>query len=336
MTTPLLPTGKLPHDLLSRLLSGLPPDPSVVVGPACGRDVAVLEMGAGRDLLVATADPITFATDALGEYALAVNLNDLATSGGEPRWMLTTLLLPAGSATVESAEQVFRQLRQAAERYGVALVGGHTEVTPAVTQPVVCVALLGTAPRDGYLTAAGVQPGDALLALGAVPVEGTVLLAREHGARLAELGFTAGEIAEAAALLYEPGLCVLPYARLLREAGAEVHALHDPTEGGLATGLWELAGASGVQIEADLERASVLPLARRFCAALGIDWRGLIASGCLLAAVAPEAAARVAACGAERGLPVAQIGQAHKGEGVPGVPLFAQDEITRVPGRSSL
>ena len=327
-----LPTGKLPHDLLSRLLAGLPPDPSVVVGPGWGRDVAVLEVGAGPDYLVATADPITFATEALGEYALAVNLNDVATSGGEPRWFLVTLLLPAGRASEQTAADLFRQLRQAAERYGVSLVGGHTEVTPAVTRPVVCGTMLGIVPRGGYLTAAGVQPGDEILALGAVPVEGTSLLAREHGERLRAQGFTAAEIAEAAALLYKPGICVLPYARLLREAGAQVHALHDPTEGGLATGLWELAGASGVEIEADLAAAALLPLGERFCAALGLDWRGLIASGCLLAAVAPGGGAEVAARAAERGIPVAQIGTAKKAAhpGVPGVPLFEQDEITRL------
>ena len=314
----LLPTGKLPHDLLSRLLSGLPPDPSVLVGPGWGRDVAVLEVDDGPDLLVATADPITFATAALGEYALAVNLNDLATSGGEPRWLLVTLLLPAGQATEEGAAEIFRQLRAAADRYGVALVGGHTEVTPAVTQPVVCGAMLGTVPRGEYLTAAGVRPGDAILALGPAPVEGTSLLAREH-----------------TALLYEPGICVLPYARLLREAGVEVHALHDPTEGGLATGLWELAGASGVGIEADLERAPRLPLGQRFCAALGIDWRGLIASGCLLAAVAPGGAPRALALATERGLPAARLGTARAAPRpeVPGVPFFEQDEITRVGER---
>ncbi len=332
MTPPHLPTGKLPHDLLSRLLSGLPPDPSVVVGPGWGRDVAVVQLEEGPAGLVVTADPITFATEALGEYALAVNLNDLATSGAEPRWLLATLLLPAGAATAEGAEGTFRQLREAAQRYGVSLVGGHTEVTPAVTQPVVCVTMLGTVPGGGHLTAAGVQAGDEILALGPVPVEGTVLLAREHGARLAEAGFTEGEISEAAGLLQQPGICVLPYARLLRETGVPVHALHDPTEGGLATGLWEMAGASGVAIEVDLERAPVLPLARRFCVALGIDWRGLIASGCLLAAVAPGAGEQVLCPAAQAGIPAARIGTASKAAhpNVPGVPLFEQDEITRV------
>lgn len=332
MTTPYLPTGKLPHDLLARLLSGLPADPSVIVGPGWGRDVAVLAMASGPDHLVVTADPITFATEALGEYALAVNLNDLATSGAEPRWLLATLLLPAGAATEQSAQRIFCQLREAAERYGVSLVGGHTEVTAAVTQPVVCVTMLGTVPRGGYLTAAGVRDGDGILALGPVPVEGTALLAREYGARLAEAGCTEDEIGQAAALLHDPGLCVLPYARLLRETGVPVHALHDPTEGGLATGLWEMAGASGVMLEVDLERAPVLPLARRFCAALGLDWRGLIASGCLLAAVAREAVGPVLAEAVARGLPAAHIGVAKQAAHpeVPGVPLFEQDEITRL------
>lgn len=332
MATHSLPPGKLPPEFLARLLGDLPPDPTVLVGPGWGRDVAVLETPAGRPYLVATADPITFATDQLGEYALAVNLNDLATSGGEPQWLLATVLLPAASTTTALAEDLFAQLRQAAERYGISLVGGHTEVTAAVTQPVVCCTLLGTAAPEGVLTAAGVQPGDEILALGVVPVEGTALLAREHSGRLRAAGVTEPELAAAAELLYSPGICVLAYARLLREAAVEVHALHDPTEGGLATGLWELAGASRVRLVVDLSAAPLLPLGDRFCAALGLDWRGLIASGCLLAAVAPGGGERLAPLAAARGIPLAVLGTAEKAAlpAVPGVPLFAQDELTRL------
>ncbi len=327
-----LSTGKLPRELLSRLLADLPGDRSVVVGPGWGRDVAVLDLSDSEQCLVATADPITFATDAVGEYALAVNINDLATSGGEPKWFLATLLLPAGEATAEMAGQIFAQLREAAARYGVAFVGGHTEVTPAVTYPVVCGQMLGTVPRGGYLTAAGAEPGDEIVLLGPVPVEGTALLAREVPDKLRALRFGEEEIASAAGLLHQPGICVLEYARLLRESGAEVHALHDPTEGGLATGLWEMAVASGVAIEADLERAPLLRLGRRFCEALGLDWRGLIASGCLLAAVKAGDAEAVLALAERRGVSAAKIGaaRARDAPGAPGVPLFEQDEFTRV------
>lgn len=327
-----LPTGKLPRELLSRLLADLPGDRSVVVGPGWGRDVAVLDLGDREEYLVVTADPITFATDAVGEYALAVNINDIATSGGEPRWFLATLLLPAGEATADTAEQIFAQLREAAARYGVAFVGGHTEVTPVVTCPVVCGQMLGTVPRGAYLTAAGAQPGDDIVLLGPVPVEGTSLLAREVPDKLRALRFSEEEIASAAALLHQPGICVLAHARLLRESGVEVHALHDPTEGGLATGLWEMAVASGVEIEADLERAPLLSLGRRFCKALGLDWRGLIASGCLIAAVKAGDAEAVLALAERRGVSAARLGLAHASDrpGVPGVPLFEQDEFTRL------
>jgi hydrogenase expression/formation protein HypE len=329
---PHLPPGKLPAALLDRLLARLPSPPEVIVNPGRGRDVAILDCGAPEHYLVATADPITFATDAIGEYVLAVNINDIATSGGEPRWLLATVLLPAGHATAAMAEEVFEQLRQAAARYQVALVGGHTEVTAAVSQLVVCGQMFGTVPREQFLTAAGVQPGDEILLVGPVPVEGTALLAREAGERLRAAGFGAEAIGAAAGLLHAPGLCVLEYARLLRDSEAELHALHDPTEGGLATGLWELAVASGVELQVDLEKVAVLPSALKFCAALGLDWRGLIASGCLLAAVAPGGGEIVRAVAEAQGVPVAVLGTARAaGEPeVPGVPLFEQDEFTRV------
>ena len=326
-----LPTGKLSPELLSRLLADLPRSPDVVVGPGYGRDVAVLDAGLPGHYLVATADPITFATDALAEYAVAVNLNDLATAGAEPRWLLATVLLPAGQATEALAEAILGGLGEACARWGLALVGGHTEVTAGLPHPLVCAQALGLVPRDGYLTAAGVQPGDEILLVGPCPVEGTALLAREAADRLAAAGMPPEEIAAAAALLRDPGLCVLPYARLLRRWQARLHALHDPTEGGVATGLWELALASGVELEVELGGVPVLPVALRCCAALGLDWRGLIASGCLLAAVAPGEAQRLRRLAREAGLPLTLLGVAHEGPpGAPGLPRFDQDEFTRL------
>ena len=104
---PALPVGKLPPLLLQRLLSAhASDDPRVIVGPQVGEDAAVLDIG--DRYLVATADPITFATAELGWYALHVNANDLAVRGARPLWFLATVLLPArraelASSTVRSA-----------------------------------------------------------------------------------------------------------------------------------------------------------------------------------------------------------------------------------------
>jgi len=334
-----LPIGKLSAEFLAELLAELDTaDSSVVLPPGVGRDVAVLDVGA-EDYLVVTCDPITFATDALGYYTVCVNINDIATSGGTPRWMLTTLLLPAGDTDDALVRDIWRQLRQTAAQWDVLLVGGHTEVTGTVQVPVTCGMMIGTVPRGKQIAACGVQEGDEIVLLGEAPIEGTALLSRELGERLNEEGFSNEEIQQAADLLFDPGICVMDYARLATETCTDIHAMHDPTEGGVATGLWEMATASEVGLRVEAEAIALVPLGERFCTALGIDPLGLIASGCLLVAV-PQAesdklvaaaakadisAAIIAtALSASAGLTIATAGQTHP------LPRYDQDELTRV------
>jgi len=334
-----LPIGKLSAEFLARLLAELDTnDGSVIVEPGVGRDVAILDVGA-EDYLVVTCDPITFATDALGYYTVCVNINDIATSGGTPRWMLTTLLLPAGRTDEALVQDIWQQLRQTAARWDILLVGGHTEVTATVEVPVTCGMMLGTVPRGEQIAACGVQEGDKIVLLGQAPIEGTALLARELGARLTNEGFTDQEIQQAGALLFEPGICVREYARLATATCTDIHAMHDPTEGGIATGLWELATASEVGLCVNAEAIALVPLGERFCAALGIDPLGLIASGCLLVAVPEGGSQELVAAASAAGVPAALIatalpasagltlttaGQTHP------LPRYDQDELTKV------
>src|SRR5688572_31941148 len=117
---PGLPVGKLRAELLGRLFDKhVPGDARVVVGPRVGEDAAVLDIG--DRYLIATADPITFATDELGWYALHVNANDLAVRGARPLWFLATVLLPEGRATELGVERLFTELREACAELGVAL-----------------------------------------------------------------------------------------------------------------------------------------------------------------------------------------------------------------------
>src|SRR5258706_2118698 len=123
-----LPVGKLRADALRAIFEKLKPrDPRVVVGPRVGEDAAVIDLG--DRYLVATADPITFATDDVGWYALQVNANDIAVRGARPRWFLATILLPEGRTSDETVSALFAQLHEACEEMEVALVGGHTEIT---------------------------------------------------------------------------------------------------------------------------------------------------------------------------------------------------------------
>jgi hydrogenase maturation factor len=334
---PPLPVGKLSAELLERLFRKyIPHDARVVVGPRVGEDAAVLDLG--DRYLVATTDPITFATEALGRYALHVNVNDLAVRGARPLWFLATLLLPEGGASEARAEALFVELTEACAEVGVALVGGHTEVTAGLPRPIAVGTMLGEVDKDRLVTTGGAQEGDVLLLTKGVPLEGASILARECGADAARRGVPDQVIERARNFLSEPGISVLREARLACGA-ARVHAMHDPTEGGLATACWELAQAAGLGVRVDRERVPVLPEGRALCAAFGLDPLGTIASGALLLSVAPGEAESVLAACQGAGIACAAIGTVTPESagvvlasgGVPRpMPAFARDEIARV------
>lgn len=333
--------GKLPAALLARLLGeARVTDPRVLLGPRIGADAAVLDMG--DRVLVAKADPVTFAADRIGWYAVQVNANDVACLGAQPRWFLATVLLPEG-APESLAEEVFGQVREACDGLGVALVGGHTEITYRLERPIVSGMMLGEAERDRVVWPGGALPGDDVLLTKGIAIEGTALLARDASAALADRGVKPAVVEEARGLLTSPGISVVRDAAVACGT-ASVHAMHDPTEGGLATGLWELAEAAGVGLEADLGSVTVLPECRAVCDALGLDPVGLLASGALLLVVAPDDSARVRGALEGEGIGVEVIGRVTErerglvlrdGRGARPLPTFPRDELARfLSGRS--
>lgn len=335
-----LRAGKLPAGLLSSLLSSIErDDPRVVIGPAMGEDAAVIDFGERR--LIATSDPVTFATDLIGWYAVQVNANDIAATGGDPKWFMATLLLPAGQS-MDLTEQIFGQVREAAVSLGVSLVGGHTEVTIGLPRPIMVGTMLGEAPRGGAIPTGDAQPGDGIILTKGIAIEGTAILAAERERLLLDAGLTTVELERARSYLFDPGISVVEAARIAREVPG-VHAMHDPTEGGLATGLLEMASASGVGMHIHREAVPEFPESSRICAALGVDPLGTIASGALLIAVAADHVQEALVRLARAGVPGACIGRAvERAEGIllesdghaAPLPTFHRDEIARVMGEA--
>jgi hydrogenase expression/formation protein HypE len=330
------PVGKLPTRELQRLLARYTqPDERVILGPRIGEDVAVIDFG--DRYLVAKTDPITFATDAIGWYVVQVNANDVACAGARPRWFLATLLLPEGNTDAALVEAIFAQMSEACRELGVVLCGGHTEITYGLDRPIVVGQMLGEVAPDRLVTTAGVQPGDALLLTKGVAVEGTAIIAREKREEL--LGrYPPDFLDRCADFLHRPGISVLREAQIAARQ-APLHAMHDPTEGGLATGLWEVAEAADVTLEIEEASIPILPETAALCADLELDPLGLIASGSLLIALAPGDALGVLDALREAGIAAAVIGKA-TGRGIdcylcgqPGrrpLPRFARDEIARL------
>lgn len=335
--TELLRAGKLPPRLLDRLLTRFAPhDPRIIVGPRTGEDAAVFDFG--DRYLVAKTDPITFATNEIGWYAVNVNANDVAVMGAHPRWFLATVLLPAGIATAAMAEEIFQQIHEACGALGVSLAGGHTEITVNLSRPLVSGTMLGEVTRERLITTRGARAGDAVLLVKQVPIEGTALIALERAAVLLERGYDPAFIARAQGYLKSPGISVVAPALLAAEAGG-VHAMHDPTEGGVATGLTEIAQAAQLGLRIDLDAIPLAPEGLTLCREFGLDPLGVIASGAILMTVDPARVAHVLATLAGAGYGVACIGEmtereagwvAHRSGAPVEWPMFETDEITQL------
>jgi hydrogenase maturation factor len=300
-----LPVGKLPADLLAKLLAQTPvQDPRVIVGPGVGLDCAVVE--AGGSLLVYKSDPITFTAESIGWYAVQVNANDIVTTGATPRWFLVTLLLPEERTTAVLVEQIFQQLYDACQEIGVSIVGGHTEITFGLERPLLVGTMIGEVTPDRLVTPRGAVPGDRILLTKGVPIEATAILAREFPDRLRSV-LSAAEIEQAAAFLTNPGISVLRDAQMAMQAG-RVTAMHDPTEGGLAGALWELAEASDRRLIVDLTAVSIPQLSARICSAFNLDPLAAIASGALLLTASAADAPHIQRVLAREGIGCADIG----------------------------
>ncbi len=339
---PFLPIGKHRAETLQAIFDKHPlRDPRVVVGPRVGEDAAVIDMG--DRYLVATTDPITFATDEIGWYAVQVNANDIAVRGARPRWFLATLLLPPRTTTEASVAALFAELHAACDELDVALVGGHTEITHGLDRPIVVGTMLGEVAKERLVTTGGARVGDAVVLTKGVPLEGAAIIAREKEAELRGRGVPATVIRRAKGFLRAPGLSVLPEVEIACEL-ATVHAMHDPTEGGIATALVELADAAGVGLRIDRDRIMVLPEARMLCEAFGLDPLGTIASGALLMTLAPADASVVIHALARESIDSHFIGQVvERQQGVVLVagsrqepmPVFPQDEISKLFAEAS-
>ncbi len=308
--------GKAPMSLLSAVFdsSGLIEDARVLQGPGVGRDAAIVEWGG--QALVMSSDPITFVDADVGKLAVTVNANDILVVGAEPQWLVATVLAPAG-VSADDVRALLRDLHNACREAGIALVGGHTEVTDAVSRAVVSCAMIGSAPMGQIIPSDGAHDGDSIIQAGAAAVEGTAILGYPE-------------------LLESPGISIAPAARALRNVDG-VHAMHDVTEGGIATAAAELAEAAGLVAELVFEDILWLPQTLAICAERQLDPLGLLGSGTLLAAVSADAVDHALAELARASVPACHVGQVrdgiratlnHGGQTRP-LPRFGRDEALR-------
>ena len=249
----LLP-GKLPTDFLKTCITHAgTEDPRVLIGPRFGEDCAVLDLG--EQYLVVKTDPVTFTADDVGWYAVHINANDVATMGAKPAWFQACLLFPPDTSE-HSVRQVFAQIDSTCRDLGISVTGGHTEVTAAVSQPVVVGNMTGVVAKDRLVTTQGVRAGDLVVMTKTAGLEGTGIVFAERRKELENI--LASELQDEARHLRTTwGISIVKEALLAAQHGAT--AMHDPTEGGVAMGLYELTAVSGLGMQIDLDTIPTLP-----------------------------------------------------------------------------
>jgi hydrogenase expression/formation protein HypE len=287
-TRPCLPAGKVGKDILKRLVFtclGVSSD-KVITGPKVGEDAAILDMD--DKVLILKANPITGAESRIGWLAVHINANDVAVRGADPKWYMSIILLPEGSEE-DLLRVIMTEQHEACCELGVSIIGGHTEVAPGLSRPIIAGFMIGETTRERYVTTGGAQAGDKIILTKGVGIEGTGILATDMRETLLKLVDT--EILDKAASMLNE-INVVPEA-LIAGRVEGVHSIHTPTEGGLLNGLIEVSEASNHGFTIYEDRLLIRHETSIVADALGVDPLKLLSSGSLLITVDPDQAEKV-------------------------------------------
>ncbi len=285
-----LPVGKLEPEFLSKFLSRIPKkDNSIIIGSRVGDDAAVIDFG--DKYLIAKTDPITFVSDNIGWYCVNINANDIAVMGGNPRWFLATALMPEGKTTEKDIEKLFKSLISSLKKINVTLCGGHTEISPGLERPIIIGQMLGEVKKENLINKDSIKPGDSIILTKGIAIEATSIIAREKGSFLNK-SFGREFVKKAKNFIKIPGLSIIREANIALKSG-RISAMHDPTEGGLLGGLYELALLSNTGFIIEKEKIYIYPECNKLSKKFKLDPLRLIASGSLIIISAPDESKKI-------------------------------------------
>jgi len=278
-----LPLGKIPKDLLEAVVfKNLGAKrKEVALGPMAGFDAAIVD--ADSKSIVVSTDPITGALERIGWLAVNVNANDIATFGVEPAFFLSCIMLPE-KAQSTMVRTISVQMNNAAKALGIAIVGGHCEATPGLANPIVVGCAIGITDKGKYVTAGGAKPGDKLILTKSAGTEGTAILASDRKQQLKKALDV--KTLQSAAKFYDQITIVKDAMTAFKTGG--VDAMHDPTEGGVAGGIHEMADAARLGVRIYEEKIPIRPETDQICQHFQIDALQLISSGALLVSAKPD------------------------------------------------
>lgn len=289
----------------------------LLVGGGLGEDAALIDVKGG--MLVAAADPVTGAVSNAGGLLVHINANDVACKGADPSWLIVTLIVPE-SLGVKFITQTMREIHEACEALGIAIAGGHTEISDAYPQPVIAGTMLGMTNYE--LTAKNIHSGDVIIATGHAGLEGISIIAHDRPELFAGI-FSHSELAEIRS--WQGDLSVVEAAKVLREFS---RYMHDPTEGGLSGALHETSQACALGVELFTAKLPVHEFTQRASHVLNFSPLNLISSGMLIAVVSQTKVQAAKEALSVAGIKSSVIGRFVEGEG--NVKLDAHEELWKI------
>lgn len=297
-----LPVGKLDTDLLRETVFKhiVHQRPEVLVRPGVGEDCATLDFGQYE--CVMSTDPITAAISDIGRLAIHITCNDIASNGVEPLGIMLAVMLPVGT-TAGEIETIMSQAQEVASSLGVEIIGGHTEITPAVNRPVIVSTAIGRTLKGGSQKAENMRPGDVILMTKQAGLEGSGIIASDFGDQL-KVVLTEEEIQEAKDYLN----MVSVVKEGIAAGNMGTAGMHDITEGGVLGAVWELSEIAGVGVELEEDKIPVSDVTRKICDHFGINYLRLISSGCMMIIVHPDREEAVMEAIRNVGVDVTRIG----------------------------
>lgn len=300
--------GKIPAALLEQMILNPIANSAVKRAevknrPTTGEDCAVVDIG--EELLVVSTDPITGASQDAAYLAVHINCNDIAAAGGEPIGILLTALLPPNTSA-EDIETMMAGARKAAEEVNIVILGGHTEITDAVTRPVLSGTVIGKTRKRNFISSGGAKVGQKVVMTKWAGLEGTAIIAADYEVVLKKQ--LPDDLLKKAKGLKKL-LSVVPEGKIGAANG--VTAMHDATEGGVLGAVWEVAACSNTGVTVYEDQVPILPETKAVCEAASIDPYRLVSSGVMIMTV--QNGGQLVAALQKAGIPAAIIGEITEG-----------------------
>ncbi len=240
---------------------------------ALGEDVSVIDVKSLKDdLILISSDPITLTSENIGKFSIEINTNDIYSSGGEGYGVTLTILIPENK-TLCDFKNIMEEIHKECIVHNLEILGGHTEVTKAVNDIVVCVTIIGVTKRNLLKKTSGCEEGDLIFLTKTLGIEGTLLLYKDFKEKF-------GDIYKKEEEIFSNSISIREECRILREFN--VSSMHDITEGGLLGALFEMSLSSGKGFKIFKENVKINPFTEKMCKEFNKDVLRLISSGNLL------------------------------------------------------